>query len=267
MIVTSLAPTQTDIFTALRSFLLDILPSSVQVFQGQDNRVPEPILGDFVVMTPLRRERLETNIDEYLDTCFVGSVSGLVLTVTQMNIPVPSSGLGQFPLGIGGLGVSEAGGAPVTIGAQLFGVGVTDGTVITGQTSGATGGVGTYTLSASQSVGSRILASGIASITQNTKVTIQLDVHGDSSANNAQTISTLFRDDFAFLFFAALNPDIAPCYADDPRQAPFISAEQQYENRWVVEAILQVNETVSVPQMFAGALAATLIEVEAAYPS
>lgn len=58
-----MTPTVTDsaVLTALRAFLLTVLPTGVEVIQAQDNRVPEPTVGDFVTMTPTSRVRLATN--------------------------------------------------------------------------------------------------------------------------------------------------------------------------------------------------------------
>lgn len=53
---------ETDIFTALRTFLVAILPAAVTVLRGQINRVTEPA-GDFVLMTSVARVRLATNQD------------------------------------------------------------------------------------------------------------------------------------------------------------------------------------------------------------
>lgn len=88
--------------------------------------------------------------------------------------------------------------------------------------------------------------------TQSTEVTIQLDCHGPLGGDIAQTIATLWRDDYAC---AALETaDIQPLYANEPKQLPFINGENQYENRWVVEIALQATPIVSTPQEFAATL-------------
>lgn len=55
-----MTPNLTDdaIMAALRAFLLAVLPAGVEVIQGQDNRVPEPLGPNHVVMTPARRVQL-----------------------------------------------------------------------------------------------------------------------------------------------------------------------------------------------------------------
>lgn len=77
---------------------------------------------------------------------------------------------------------------------------------------------------------------------------IQLDVYGSNAANNAMTISTLFRDAFAYESF---GDNVKPLYCDDPKQLEFSNAEMQYENRFMIMAYLQCNPVVSTPaQLF-----------------
>jgi hypothetical protein len=47
---------------------------------------------------------------------------------------------------------------------------------------------------------------------------------------------------------------------------PFFNGEQQVEFRWVIEAVLQVNTTVTTPQDFAANASIGIINVDAAYP-
>lgn len=96
---------------------------------------------------------------------------------------------------------------------------------------------------------------------QAAQVTIQLDVHGAQAFNNSMRISTLFRDGYAVGFFEQF-PEIAPLYADDPRNAQFVSGEDQYEDRYVIEANLQVNFTLTATAESARTLTVGLIDVE-----
>lgn len=235
------APTQSNIFVALRSFLIAILPPSVEVVQGQDNRVPEPQCDDYVLMVPILRNRLSTNIHTPRDVSFVGSIAGTTLTVTEMTL------------------------GSIEVGQVLFGSGVTTGTTITALGTG-TGGIGTYTVSQTQTVAAGALASGSEDIMQPTQVTVQLDVHGPNSGDNAQTISTLMRDPVGVDLFAASGIDIAPLYADDPKQMPFVNGEQQWEWRWIVDAVLQVNASLNVPQQFAESVSISTHNVEVDFP-
>jgi hypothetical protein len=56
-----------NVFDAMRAFLLAIVPTGTEVIKGQENRLPEPESDDFVVMTPLFKMRLSTNLNTYTD--------------------------------------------------------------------------------------------------------------------------------------------------------------------------------------------------------
>jgi hypothetical protein len=234
--------TQSDAQAAIRAFVLGVLPPPVECVEGQDNRVPEPKVANFVVMTPLRRDRLSTNVDSADDAKFTGSIAGTVLTVTAVQI--------------GSLGA----------GSTVFGSGVAVSTRITGQLSGPAGGPGTYRVSQSQAAPGQTLSSGQTVVQQSTDIVVQLDVHGPAGADNAQIISTLMRDQAGVDIFAAANERVVPLHADDPRQMPFVNAEKQYEDRWVVEAHVQIKPNVAIPQQYADAVAVDLVSVDAAYP-
>lgn len=230
--------TQDAVNTALAAFLTSVLPAGVKVNVGQVNRVAEP-LGDFVVMTPLRRPRLATNFETDADTKFTGSIAATIMTVTAVAF------------------------GELLPGNPVFGTGVTDGTVVVDQLTGPTGGDGTYTVDPAQTVTSRTLAAGTTEIEQDTDCVMQLDVHGPASTDNAQTISTLMRSAYAV---EQLSPSgVTPLYADDPRQLPFITAANQYEERWSIDVHLQINPIVSAPTQFADSAALTVVDVDVAY--
>lgn len=154
--------TEDDIFGAIRTFLLGLsLAGSPEVFQGQENRVSEPLGADFIVMTPTYNRRIETNIETW-----------------------------------------DTAAPPVVLDAA-----------------------------------------------RGTEVTMQLDIHGPNGADNVQTIATLWRSDYGCR--ALETAGIAPLYASDGQQMPFVNAEQQYENRWVMSIVLQANPIVSTAAQFA----------------
>jgi hypothetical protein len=221
----SLSLTEAQTLTALRTFLLSVLPSGTEVVRGQDNRVAEPTAANFVTMTPILRSRLGTNVDTYQDCAFTGSISGATLTVTSMSL------------------------GSISTGATLFGANVGLGTTITAQGTG-TGGIGTYTVSPSQTAASEIMACGSKNMLQPTQVAVQLDIHGPASGDNAAIITTSFRDDYAVQSFASSGFDVAPLYADDGHQAPFSNENQQIEERWIVDCVMHCNPVVGVPQQY-----------------
>ena len=229
--------TQTGIFTALvgalGSFgLTSAAGGAVPVIRGQVNRVPEPAGADFVVLWPLMRDRLAVNIDDWADTQITGSLAAQVLTVTAA---VP--------------GVLYAG-------QTIYGSGVPTGLQIVAQTGGTPGGIGTYSTNAAASVASTILFCGTLSKMQETEVTIQADVHGPAAADNSARIATLFRDQFGVDAFAAQGVALAPLYTSDPRQMPFDNGEQQVEERWIIDLVMQANVTITTTGQFAASVRA-----------
>lgn len=215
----------------------------IVVVRGQANRVPEVAAPDFMVMTATRRQRLATNFDDVLDCKFVASISGDQLSVTAVDQ------------------------GALKVGSRLFGPNLTAGTIITAFTGAATGGIGIYLVAPSQTVASQVMSAGTQNMAQTTELNIQIDVHGPNGADNAQRLSTLMRDDYGVQAFAAVSDSVSPLYADDPRQIPFINGEDQYEDRWIVEACLQVEDVVmDVPQEFADSVVVGLKEVDTTYP-
>lgn len=249
--------TQSNVLAALRSFLLAILPpvgsdgKPISVLAAQQNRTPEPSGGDFVIMTPLRRPRIETNVDTYADAKFTGQIAGTLMTITYV-----------YPQFTG----------QISVGSTIFGVGVAAGTVVTELGSGD-GGLGTYAVSPNnQSVGSTTLSAGSESIEQPTEMIIQCDFHSANvldSGDMIQTSSTLFRDTFGTDFFSALTPplnSVVPLYSDDPVQRPFINDASQYETRWVADFHLQANPILQIGQQFSDSITAGLIDVDVEFP-
>jgi hypothetical protein len=240
----NITPTQEQANAALKAFLVAALPPGTKVVLGQMNRVPEPGQTNFVEFEPTRFDRLRTNVDSAGDVKFTGSIAGTVMTVTAVAF------------------------GAVEVGATVFGVGVAAGTVVTALGTG-TGGVGTYTVSPAQTVSSRTLSAGGTDVEQGAQITYKIEFHGDDSvaANNAQIITTLFRDPHATESFAAQSPAVAvPLYAVEPRQSPFFNEQAQAEWRWTVEVAIQVDQVVRVPQQYADDVRVTPVSVDAAYP-
>jgi hypothetical protein len=252
---TQISPAQSDIFTVLGQFFQAVMPAGTKIMQGQANRVPEPKETNYLVMWPTMFNRLATNVRSGTYVSMIGSITGDVLTITSL---VSYSGIG-----VGGIGIMPIGGQDLLIGAAVSGPSVADGTIITGQT-----GDYTYTVSPAQTLppGS-IMAAGAEIIEQDADAVVQIDVHGPLSLDNAQTISTLFRDPYATTFFATVSDLIVPLYADDPRQTPFINGEQQYENRYTVTAHMQVNQQVAIPMQYMDDVRVAALHAATSYPA
>jgi hypothetical protein len=94
------------------------------------------------------------------------------------------------------------------------------------------------------------------------QVKVQLDCYGSISNSWATMLQTLLRDDVGCL---ALAPTCQPLYTGEPFLSPLEDSEEQYEQRWTLEAELQYDPVTSTAPQFADTLSATVINVEEAY--
>lgn len=109
---------------------------------------------------------------------------------------------------------------------------------------------------------------------QGTLLRVQLDVYGVNSGDWAVMLSTLLRDEYGCAQLAGLDgegnpvvpPLCQPLYVDDAKLAPLVDTEDQYEQRWIVEAILQFNPVTTTPMQFANTAEISVINVDEAYP-
>lgn len=220
--------------------------SGVSIIAGQPNRAVEPANPYFAVITPPRFTRAATNVDSMQDVKFSGSIAGTVMTVSAIAV------------------------GEIEVGAAVFGSGVAAGTSVVALGTG-TGGIGTYVVAPSQNLAGETLSAGWKTLTQTAIADVEIDFHSpDTLAGDfAQIVSTAIRDEFGVDFFAGLAAPlngVVPLYADDPHQVPFINAENQYEWRWILEAKVEVDQSIRVPQQFADAVDLTLVDVPAVYP-
>ena len=230
----------------LRSFLLSILPEGTPVVKGQVNRVAEVKQPDYVVYWPLHQPRLSTNITEFFDNIITASIAGLVLTVSAI-------AQDEYPLGTG-IPLYDATGQ------------VLAGTAIVEQTSGPPGGIGTYTINKTQTVASTTMYASFRDDWVPTEYVVQCDVHGPQSANNVKIIEGLFRSEYATSNFTDSGFDMQPLYADTPRQMPWYSDDQQFNDRWSIDVHMQINPRIETPQDFFAALDLGIINVDVVYP-
>lgn len=231
--MTTLSITEANVFKALGDFISSVVPTGTKVVRGQQNRVPEPPDVNHVVMWPITKTRLATNVDDYTDIAFHGSISGTTLSVSSV---------------IQGT---------VAVGLYLDAENITQGTHIT-----ALGAhPNEFVVAPSQTLISSVIQAGTKDHMQSTQIVIQVDVHGPASGDNAQRISTLLRDEYATESFSSSGFDISPLYSNDARQIPFTNGEQQLEEKWTIEVVLQANPIVSVPQQFFDTATVTLEDV------
>jgi hypothetical protein len=224
-------PTEATIQEALGGFLKFILPPDTEVVEGQDTAVSEPYGSRFVVVTPMSRPRLATNLVLYAETQIYASISGSKLNVDsiQFGTIIPNSLLWG-----------------------IFGD-VQQGTTIIKQIGGMGGGPGVYELSHLQTTVKQTMACGNMYIWTDNELVFQLDIHGANpreSTDMVSTISALFRDEVATDYFDNLRIGLSPLHADEPHQVPFLNAEQAWETRWSLDAHMQVSQKITLPQQF-----------------
>jgi hypothetical protein len=90
-------------------------------------------------------------------------------------------------------------------------------------------------------------------------LSVQLDVYGPSSNDNAYVIATMFRDQYGC---DALGSNVQPLYCDDGQQMPLVNGEFQYQDRWTLMATLQANPAITVSQPQGREVILQLVEVD-----
>lgn len=146
----AIAPTRSDVFAALRAFLLDVLPEGVDAVAGMPNRVAEPQAPNFVVMTALRSPRLRTNVDSPDDVKLTGSIASDAASFTGSISPTKPSSPSEMPTGT--MTVTAVASGVIRAGQLVAGTGVLDQTFVLSQLSGTAGGPGTYLVSQGQEI-------------------------------------------------------------------------------------------------------------------
>lgn len=96
--------------------------------------------------------------------------------------------------------------------------------------------------------------------TRQTQLGISINFYGPEATDNGQIFNTLFRDLYGCDFMRPFG--VQPLYCDDGRQMPLIGDDNQYHTRWMINALLQINPTVSTSQQFADTLAVIIVEAD-----
>lgn len=105
-----------------------------------------------------------------------------------------------------------------------------------------------------------IPATGIRDTTRSTQVGVMVNFYGPGATDNAQIFNQLFRDLYGCDF---LRPHgVQPLWCDDGRQLPLVDSEKQYETRWMIQTLMQINPTISTSQEFADTLDLTIVEAD-----
>jgi len=94
-------------------------------------------------------------------------------------------------------------------------------------------------------------------ITGPKRIDIQVDFYGATSGDQSTAVKTVFRSEYCAEQFPG---NIQPLYCSDSHQAPLITGEEQYENRWTLTVSLQYNPFVAIPQQAATEVVVTISE-------
>ena len=100
---------------------------------------------------------------------------------------------------------------------------------------------------------------GTSGVMQSIAYTWQIDCYGPQSSDWAAIITTMFRDGYGVDFMA---PIAAPLYADDPKQFAIVDGEENFEQRWLITAVLQYNPVVTIPVQYFNVINITPINVD-----
>ncbi len=96
-------------------------------------------------------------------------------------------------------------------------------------------------------------------LSRSNQFTVQIDCYGASAGDRAQVLSTVFRSSYAVDSLAQV---CTPLYTSDIKQTPLVNGEQQYEERWTFDAVMQYNPVITLAQQSANALEITPSNVD-----
>lgn len=94
----------------------------------------------------------------------------------------------------------------------------------------------------------------------------QLDFYGRTAQEMASVVGTMIRSEYSASWFRQNSHPITPLYAGEPHQTTMINAEKQYENRWTLDFMAQVNAVITTPLYFFDNIEVTAIAADLKYP-
>lgn len=83
-------------------------------------------------------------------------------------------------------------------------------------------------------------------VQQSVEITMQIDFYGADSGDKARKLCNLWKSHYS----TARLISCQPLYCKDPVQMTFINEQSRYEQRWMVELILQYNPEFSHEQTY-----------------
>lgn len=83
-------------------------------------------------------------------------------------------------------------------------------------------------------------------IIQPVQVQIQIDFFGPDAQSRQAMFTTLWRDDFACRWFSEQGFPVAPLYTEDRQFSSYVNESEMYEQRWLCDAFLQIDQTIVI---------------------
>ena len=96
--------------------------------------------------------------------------------------------------------------------------------------------------------------------TRSTQVGCYINFYGPDATDNGQIFNQLFCDLYGCDFLSTYG--VQPLWCDDGKQMPLIDSEKQYETRWMIHALMQINPTISTTQQFADTVSVSIKEAD-----
>lgn len=241
----SLPPVTAATTTALRAFLLAVLPPDTPVLLARQNRMAAPI-GPFALMTVLLHQRIATSATRYMAT------SRVILQQQEITVQVSLFGQGAADNAQALSALFQNGWAAefFTAFAQnpTLTSSVTPGPLTPGPLTPGPVTPGPANPSFFPATSSLPPASLPASLSAAPSAVPPACALSASTPPASQPAS-------------APSPRIAPLYAGSARQIPFVNGERQYEEQWQIDLHLQASFALTLPQPMASAARLVLADV------
>jgi hypothetical protein len=86
---------------------------------------------------------------------------------------------------------------------------------------------------------------GVDTMTALVLVDVQVDLYGADAAQNAQMLEIASRSYMGTNYFKASGVDVRVCTAENPRNLTGIDMSDQYEQRWSVTIVTEINSALT----------------------
>ncbi|GAN69292.1 hypothetical protein AA0473_1706 [Acetobacter orleanensis NRIC 0473] len=238
----SLPPVTAAITTALRAFLLAVLPPDTPVLLARQNRMAAPN-GPFVLMTVLLHQRIATSATRYTAT------SRIILQQQESTVQVSLFGQGAADNAQALSTLFQNGWA-----AEFFTALSENPSFLGSVTPGPASSFSCQPPPACLPVARSAASSAVPPA-------CVMPASTPFAGTSAAQFSVPSSGQSAGQSASGPPPRIAPLYAGPARQIPFVNGERQYEEQWQIDLHLQASFVLTLPQPMASAARLVLADV------